>query len=108
VGIELDPGLVRESTARVNELGLEKLVTIVEGDLLQADVRPATVVTVYLLPSANEKLRPILEKELRPGSRVVAHDMRIPGWETVEEETIRIGNVTHFIYLYTVPDAFRR
>jgi protein-L-isoaspartate O-methyltransferase len=108
VGVELDAGLVKESRERVKELGLDGRVTIIEGDLLQTDLSPASVVTVYLLPSANAKLRPILEKELRPGSRVVAHDMGIPGWTPAKEEEFRTGNVIHYIYLYTVPDAFRR
>ena len=108
VGVELDHGLARESTEKVQGLKLESLVTIIEGDLLQTDLKPATVVTVYLLPSANEKLRPILEKDLAPGTRVVTHDMNIPGWTTAQEEAVQVDGVTHFVYLYRVPDAFRR
>ncbi|MBI3895308.1 MAG: class I SAM-dependent methyltransferase [Acidobacteria bacterium] len=108
VGVELDRGLARESTEKVQELKLESLVTIIEGDLLKTDLKPATVVTVYLLPSANEQLRPILEKDLASGTRVVAHDISIPGWKATQEETIQVDGVTHFIYLYRIPDAFRR
>ncbi|MBI1955576.1 MAG: class I SAM-dependent methyltransferase [Acidobacteria bacterium] len=108
VGVELDPGLARESTEKVRGLKLESLVTIIEGDLLKTDLKPATVVTVYLLPSANEQLRPILEKTLAPGTRVVAHDMGIPGWEAAREEAVPVDGITHFVYLYRVPDAFRR
>jgi len=86
---------------------LAGVVTILQGDLLQTDVTPATVVTVYLLLSANDKLRPILEKNLKPGTRVVAHDIRIPGWEAAREEAVPLGGGTHFVYLYQIPDAFR-
>lgn len=107
VGVEIDFRLVEESEAKVRELGLEKLVTIIEGDLLQTDIKPATVVMVYLLPGANEKLRPIMEKDLKPGTRVIAHDIRIPNWKANREEPIKVGGGTHFVYLYTIPEAFR-
>ncbi|MBI4464883.1 MAG: class I SAM-dependent methyltransferase [Acidobacteria bacterium] len=106
VGVELDHLLAEDSTARAQRLGLEDRVTILQGDLFQADVKPATVVTVYLLPDANERLRPLLEKNLRSGTRVVAHDIRIPGWRWVAEEPVQVGGGTHYIYLYRVPDAF--
>lgn len=108
VGIELDRSLAQESAAKVKELKLDGRVTIVEGDLLQADLKSATVVTLYLLVSANERLRPMLERDLKPGTRVVTHDMRMPGWTASWEEALSIGNATHFIYLYRVPEAFRK
>ena len=108
VGVELDERLAKDSQAQVRELKLEDKVTIIQGDMLQADIKPATVVAVYLLVSANNKLRPMLEKDLKPGSRVVAHDMRIPGWETDREEAVPMGSGTHFVYLYRVPEAFKR
>jgi len=108
VGVELDPGLAAESRKSVSELKLEDKVTIIQGDLLQTDLKPATVVTLYLLVSANEMLRPILEKTLKPGTRVVAHDMRVPGWESDREEAVRMGSGTHFVFLYLIPEAFQR
>lgn len=108
VGVELDAALVKESTERIKELKLEERAKIVQGDLLQTDVKPATVVTVYLLPESNAKLRPILESSLRPGARVVAHDMRIPGWESAKEESVTVDGAVHFVYLYRIPEAFRR
>jgi len=108
VGVELDHGLAVESAERAKELKLDKLVTIIEGDLFKTDLQPATVVTVYLLLQANDRLRPVLEKELRPGTRVVAHDIRIPGWETAREEAVTIGTGTHYVYLYEIPGAFRK
>ena len=108
IGVELDERLAKDSQAQVRELKLEDKVTIIQGDMLQADIKPATVVTVYLLVSANEKLRPMLEKDLQPGTRVVAHDMRVPGWQSYREEAVPIGSGTHFVYVYRIPEAFKR
>ena len=108
VGVELDRLLVEESTEKIQERNLGELASIIQGDLLQTDVRPATVVAVYLLPGANEKLRPKLEKELRPGTRVIVHDIRIPGWRSAQDEAIQIGGGSHFVYLYKIPEAFQR
>ena len=106
VGVELDRLLAEDSQERAQKLGLQERVTIVQGDLYQTDIKPATVVTVYLLADANEKLRPLLEKNLRPGTRVIAHDIRIPGWSWSSTETVQVGGGTHFVYLYRIPEAF--
>jgi protein-L-isoaspartate O-methyltransferase len=110
VGVELDRGLAEESRERVRDRKLENRVTIIQGDLLQTDISAATVVTLYLLVSANEQLRPIMEKTLKPGTRVVAHDMRVPGWQAYREEAVSTGpqNGTHFVYLYRIPEAFQK
>jgi cyclopropane fatty-acyl-phospholipid synthase-like methyltransferase len=104
VGVEMDDELYTKTVARVKELGLQDKVKIIKGDLMQADITSATVVTLYLLPSSNEKLRPKLEKSLKPGSRVVSHDFEMPGWKTAkteEMETEDIGRM-HTLYLYKV------
>ncbi|MBI3933113.1 MAG: class I SAM-dependent methyltransferase [Acidobacteria bacterium] len=108
VGVELDHGLAVESAEKAKEMKLDKLVTIIEGDLFQTDFKPATVVTIYLLLSTNDRLRPLLEKDLRPGTRVVAHDIRIPGWEPAREESFDVGTVPHTVYLYQIPGAFKK
>ena len=110
VGIELDRGLAEESRERIKERGLEDKASIIQGDLLQTDFSDATVVTLYLLVSANDRLRPIMEKTLKPGTRVVAHDMRVPGWEAYREEAVTTGSGggTHFVYLYRIPEAFQK
>ena len=108
VGVELDERLAKDSQNQARELKLDKLVTIIHGDILQTDIQPATVVTIYLLISANERIRPMLEKTLKPGTRVVAHDMRVPGWEPYREEAVPMGSGTHFVYLYRIPEAFQR
>jgi len=72
-GVEIDPALVAESTERARRLGLAARVSFLQQDLFEADLRPATVVTLYLSPDLNRKLRPKLLSELRPGSRIVSH-----------------------------------
>ena len=93
-----------ESSARIKELGLASKAKILHGDMFKADVHPATVVTLYLLTSVNEDIRPMLEKQLRPGTRVVSHDFHMAGWkaEKTEEITAENGSV-HTIYLYIRP-----
>ena len=81
VGIDIDPGRIEESRANAKAAGVESLVEFRVGDVLQADVSPATVVTLYLLTSSNLKLRPILERQLRPGARIVSHAFSMgPEW----------------------------
>jgi precorrin-6B methylase 2 len=81
VGIDIDPRRIEESRANAKAAGVEHLVEFRLGDVLQADVSPATVVTLYLLTSSNAKLRPMLQKQLRPGSRIVSHAFSMgPSW----------------------------
>lgn len=104
VGVELDPDLFKKSTERVKELGLEGKVTILHENMFHVDVRRATVVTLYLLTSVNERLRPLLEKQLRSGARVVSHDFQMPGWEPQKnEEVISKNGLSHKVYLYVRP-----
>jgi cyclopropane fatty-acyl-phospholipid synthase-like methyltransferase len=108
VGVELDKDLARESQEEIRRRKLEDQVKVIQGDLFETDISSATVVAVYLLQAANRTLSPIMEKDLRPGTRVVAHDIRIPDWKPVEELSIDSGGVQHFIYLYRVPESFRK
>ncbi len=103
LGVELDDDLYKQTAERVKELKLQDKVKVIHGDLLQQDLTPATVVTLYLLTSANEKVRPNLEKYLKKGSRVVSHDFEIPGWKA--EKTQGVGEDEsefrqHTLYLY--------
>ena len=104
VGVELDPGRYQESSARIQELGLASKAKILHGDMFKADIHNATVVTLYLLTSVNAEIRPMLEKQLRPGTRVVSHDFHMAGWkaEKTEEITGDDGSV-HTVYLYIRP-----
>jgi SAM-dependent methyltransferase len=73
VGLDIDPRRIEESRANAKAAGVEHLVEFRVEDVMKADVSPATVVTLYLLSSSNAKLRPILQKQLRPGARIVSH-----------------------------------
>jgi SAM-dependent methyltransferase len=81
VGIEISPDLVKRARAKAVEEGVDNLVRFEVGDVLKADFRPATVVTLYLDIKFNGWLRPVLEVQLKPGTRIVSHDHAIPGWE---------------------------
>ncbi len=103
VGIEINDKLVREAREEAKRLGLENRVQIVEGDLMHADLRTADVVTVYLLTDANDQLKPIFEKSLHKGARVVSHDFKIRGWKPDQVVTVQATNRAHTIYVYTIP-----
>src|SRR5438270_12386299 len=77
VGVELDDWRFALSSARIRYFGLEPRARIIHGDLLRVDLRPATVVTLYLLPAVNAALRPTLEYQLRLDARVVTLDFPI-------------------------------
>lgn len=81
VGVELDPKLVGQARANVASAGVGDLVTILQADVFATDLSRATVVTLYLLPSMNERLRPKLLRELRPGARIVSHDFALGDWQ---------------------------
>ncbi|MEM3730337.1 MAG: class I SAM-dependent methyltransferase [Candidatus Bathyarchaeia archaeon] len=104
VGVELREDLVKKALNSVYEEGLQDKVTIVNGDMFSVDLSSADVVFLYLTTSANEKIRPKLEAELRPGVRVVSHDYEIVGWKPVKVENFcenqTLGYPSHTIYLY--------
>ncbi len=101
VGVELDEGRYRKTLGKIQELKLENKVKLIHGNLLKVDLSSADVVTLYLLTSANEKVKPNLEKQLREGTRVVSHDFEIPGWRPIRiEEVSENYGFSHTIYLY--------
>lgn len=100
VGVDINQNLVREARKRVEELHLSDRVKIIHGNLLEIDLSQADVVTMYLTTSANEKVRPKLEQELKPGARVVTHDFLIPKWEVTNSMKVQGEYRTHLIYLY--------
>jgi len=99
VGIELSPELCRIATGRVKALGLEGRVKIVHANMLKVDLRPADVVTIYLL---TELLKPNLERDLKPGARVVSHDFEIRGWKPSAVEQVEAEGRPRTIYLYEI------
>jgi ubiquinone/menaquinone biosynthesis C-methylase UbiE len=103
VGVELVPDLCRQSLARIKKLGLEKTAHIVNGDLLQQNYSSADLVTVYLLPeSIDNKVQPLLDRQLRKGARVVAHDFEFKAWKPEKVENIADDGEgrSHTLYLY--------
>ena len=104
VGIELREDLAKKALQTVYQLGLQDRVTILHSNLFDVDISPADVVFLYLTTSANEKIKPKLEAELKPGARVVSHDYEIVGWKPfkVEEfcENPSLGYPSHTLYLY--------
>lgn len=108
VGVEIDPDLVRRSWAKARDEGVGHLVEFREQDALTVDLSPATVVTLYMLPEFNAKLRPILWQQLKPGSRVVSHDFGIEGWTPTKVERMRGGLLhDHTIYLWRIEEQPR-
>jgi SAM-dependent methyltransferase len=103
VGLEIDPALVAESTERARRLGLADRVSFLQQDLFQADLRPATVVTLYLSPDLNRRLRPKLLSELRPGSRIVSHNFDMGDWPPSRTLQVSSNEGSHTLYLWIVP-----
>jgi SAM-dependent methyltransferase len=99
VGIEIDPRLVELSRIVARDGEVADRVSFIEGDLFAADISPATVVTLWLTASVNARLAPKLLRELRPGTRIVAHQFPIGQW--APERTRRVDGEE--IFLWTVP-----
>ena len=101
-GVEFDNDLYKQSTAKIQKKGLEKRARIIHGDVMQQTYSSADLLTVYLLPSSNDKLRPILEKQLKKGTRIVSHDFEFSGWTPEKVESIDDDGEgrSHTLYLY--------
>jgi tRNA G37 N-methylase Trm5 len=99
VGIDIDPQRIKEATENAKKNGVSKLVTFKQEDLFKTDFKEATVVTLYLLPDLNVKLRPRL-LELKPGTRIVSHQFDMGTWKPEKKVELN-GRV---VYLWTVPE----
>jgi protein-L-isoaspartate O-methyltransferase len=102
VGIELDKELWRQSVEKIQSLRLQKIAKIVNGDILQQDYSSADLITVYLLPLSNDKVRPILDRQLKKGTRIVAHDFEFKDWKPEKVEPIEDDGEgrSHTLFLY--------
>ncbi len=108
VGVDIDPDRIREAKTNAKEAGVENLVVFNLQDALTVDVSPATVVTLYLLSSSNLKLRPILTKELKPGSRIVSHAFSMGDWEPLKTVTVDdIDGYSRTLYLWKADGKVR-
>jgi SAM-dependent methyltransferase len=102
VGVEISELLVKSATERIQKMGLANDARVIQGDLLQVDLSPADIVTIYLATDSNEILRPNLEKYLKPGARVVSHDYVVPGWKPKFVDKDLPEARGHVIYLYQI------
>jgi predicted RNA methylase len=102
VGVEFDDSLWKQSSDRIAKLGLTAAARIIHGDLLLQDYSDADVLTVYLLPMSNDKVAPILEKQLKKGARIVAHDFEFSAWTPKEIQDIDDDGEgrSHRLFLY--------
>ena len=99
VGIDIDPQRIKEANENVARNNVGNLVKIMNADLFTTDISEATVVTLYLLPSLNEKLKPKLMKELKPGTRIVSHAFDMGDWKPEKELDVNGRKV----YFWTIP-----
>jgi len=99
VGIDIDPERIREANENAKKAGVTNLVRFRQEDLFKADFSEATVVTLYLLPDLNVKLRARLWSELKPGTRVVSHQFDMADWKP--EKEVELNGRT--IYFWTIP-----
>jgi len=102
VGIELNPVWVRDAQRYAETLKVADLVTFRVDDLFTADLREATVVTLYLLPWMNRKLAPKFRSELKPGARIVSHEYGIGDWPPDHTEEMMVNGQRHVIHMWTV------
>lgn len=100
VGIEIRPDLVQKARQRAETAGVSDRVSFRQGDLFKADFSDATVVSLYLLPDVNTKLRPRLFDQLEPGTRVVSHGFDMDAW--TPDSTMQVGD--SYVYLWTIPE----
>jgi SAM-dependent methyltransferase len=108
VGIDIDPDRIRESEANAKAAGVEELVSFKLEDAMKADVSSATVVTLYLLSSSNEALRPLLTKQLRSGARIVSHAFGMGDWQPQKTELVpHESGYNRTIFLWIADGRFR-
>ncbi|MFW6136861.1 MAG: SAM-dependent methyltransferase [Candidatus Aminicenantaceae bacterium] len=103
VGVDLDPKRIKESRESARKAGVEHLVEFHNKNLFETDLHEASIVTLYLLPSVNVKLRPKLLNEVKPGTQVISHDFSMKEW--LEDKSIQVGDdeQIHMVYYWVVP-----
>jgi ribosomal protein L11 methylase PrmA len=99
VGVDINPERIEEARANAKSARVEDKVKFEENDLFKANIANATVVTLYLLPDVNVRLKPKLMKELKPGTRIVSHSFDMADWKPDKEEIVE----GRHIYLWTIP-----
>ena len=113
VGYEISQDLYKSSQQEIQRQNLQNQITLIRGDLLDADLSEATVITLYLLERANETLRPKLEMEAKPGTRIVTYFFPIDKWRPASEVNLAdlsadaVVYLKETLYLYLIPQAFQ-
>ena len=108
VGVDIDANLINQAEANARAAGIERRVKFLIQDAMTVDVSDATVVTLYLLSASNVKLRPILTRQLRRGSRVVSHSFAMGDWEPEVVDTFRdLNGTSRTLYLWTADGKAR-
>jgi precorrin-6B methylase 2 len=109
IGVDIDPQRIAEANANAKAAGVTHLVTFKLEDAMTTDLSQATVVTLYLLSSSNLKLRPILTRQLKPGTRIVAHNFAMGDWEAEKVETMQDKEGrTRTLYRWTTDGRVRQ
>lgn len=103
IGYELDKQRYKSTIKEIKRRNLQDRIEIINGNLFEADLSDATVVTLYLTSWGNDRLKPKLIKEARPGTRVVSHSFRISEWRVVKEESVGYFRT---VYLYVIPESY--
>ncbi|MBA3893326.1 MAG: class I SAM-dependent methyltransferase [Gemmatimonadales bacterium] len=104
VCVDIDPVRIKESKSNADTAGVRDRIRFVEGDLFEQDLSKATVVTLYLLPSLNERLRPKLFRELRPGTRIVSNAFDMGDWKADRTlDTKTFSGMQGYAYLWIIP-----
>lgn len=103
-GIDINPERIREANANAQKAGVTDRVQFRQQDLFKTDLSDATVVTLYLLPDINVKLRPQLFRQLKPGTRIVSHDFDMGEWKPERVVQVQGPNRQHTLYYWVVPE----
>jgi len=102
-GVDLNPERIRESVRNAHIAGVDHLVEFCEQDIFETDLTDATVITMYLLPSVNLRLRPKILTSVKPGTRIVSHDFNMNEWVPDKDSMVFIEDEAHMVYYWMVP-----
>jgi SAM-dependent methyltransferase len=103
VGIDIDPERIAEANVNARKAGVTNRVKFIQADLFDADISDATVVTLYLLPDINLRLRPKLLSELQPGTRIISHNYGMGDWTPDRSAKVTVDGTEHVVFAWTVP-----
>jgi trans-aconitate methyltransferase len=102
-GVDIDPDRIKEARENATKAGVADKVKFMQQDLFDTDIKTATVVTLYLLPEVNMRLRPKLLADLKPGTRVVSHNYDMGDWKPLQTITVKLPDGDHTVYYWVVP-----